>query len=64
MWRLWTRGWYLSGWWYWVCDSWPMWVAWRLPKRVALWAFIRVYAKDGKSPGEEYTRVYNAWVQK
>jgi hypothetical protein len=38
-----------------------MWIAWRLPHRVALWAFIRVYAKDGQSPGPEYSRVYDAW---
>jgi hypothetical protein len=38
-----------------------MWVAWRLPRRIALWAFIRVYALDGQAPGPEYTRIYNAW---
>lgn len=61
MWRLWTNGWYLSGWWAWVKDSTPMWLACHLPKRVAYWAFIRCYAFDGQSPGPEYKRVCKAW---
>lgn len=48
------------------CSPWLLtfsadWAAWRLPKRIALWAFIRVYAKDGHSPGPDYKRVYDAW---
>jgi len=38
-----------------------MWIAWRLPRRIALWAFIRVYAADGQSPGPDYERVYKHW---
>lgn len=40
-----------------------MWIAWALPRRIALWAFIRVYACDGQAPGPEYVRVYEAWEQ-
>lgn len=62
MWRLWTPGWGIKAWWYWfVHEGFPMWIAWKLPKRVALWTFIRVYTKDGQSPGPEYIRVYDAW---
>lgn len=64
MWRIWTRGWGPRAWWFWFStEGLPMWIAWKLPKRIALWAFIRVYAKDGQSPGPEYERVYNAWEQ-
>jgi len=38
-----------------------MFIAWKLPRRVALWTFIRVYAFDGEAPGPEYERVYKAW---
>lgn len=38
-----------------------MWVAWRLPKRIAFWTFIRVYSKDGQAPGIEYDRVCREW---
>ena len=61
MWRLWTPGWGPRGWWHWVCQQTPMWIAWKLPRKVALWAFIRVYAKDGSAPGPEYERAYKAW---
>jgi hypothetical protein len=61
-WRIWTDGWGPRDWarWTWR-EALPMWVAWHLPHKVALWAFIRVYAKDGQSPGPEYSRVYDAW---
>lgn len=62
MWRLWTPGWGLRDWWYWFSrEGLPAWVAFHLPRRVALWAFIRVYAADGSAPGEEYRRVHDAW---
>ena len=61
-WQIWTPGWGPRAWahnfWH---DKLPMWVAWMLPRKVALWAFIRVYALDGNCPGEEYRRVYAAW---
>lgn len=38
-----------------------MFIAWALPRRIALWTFIRVYAADGEAPGPEYSRVYKAW---
>ena len=62
MWRLWTRGWGVRAWWHWfTTDGFPMWCAWRLPRYIAYWAFIRVYAADGNCPGPEYTRVCRAW---
>jgi hypothetical protein len=39
----------------------PIWIAWLLPRQIALWTFIRVYAADGQSPGPDYERVYKAW---
>ena len=64
MWRLWTRGWGPRAWWYWFSEyGFPMWVAWKVPRKIALWTFIRVYALDGQGPGEEYRRVYDAWVK-
>jgi hypothetical protein len=61
MWRLWTKGWYISGWWAWICESFPMWIAWYLPRRIALWAFIRVYAFANYNTGPEYDRICKAW---
>ena len=65
MWRIWTKGWGLKSWWYWFKEErFPIWIAWKIPHRIALWTFIRVYAKDGNSPGPEYSRVYDAWEGK
>jgi hypothetical protein len=62
MWRIWTKGWGPVCWWHWFShEGFPQWVAWALPRRIALWAFIRVHAADGNAPGQEYVRVYNAW---
>lgn len=62
MWRLWARGFGPRYWWHWFhTEAFPMWIAWKLPRRIAMWTFIRVYAADGQSPGEEYTRVCNFW---
>lgn len=64
MWRIWTIGWGPRAWWYWLREEgFPWWVANKLPKKIALFAFVRVYAKDGQSPGEDYRRVYDAWVR-
>lgn len=63
MWRLWTKGWGPRSWWYWFWHDGALarWIAWRLPHRVALWTFIRVYVEDGLAPGPDYARVYDAW---
>jgi len=62
MWRLWTRGWGPRDWWFWFTrTAVPMWIAWRIPRYIAMWVFIRVYSCDGCSPGPEYTRVMQAW---
>ena len=47
----------IKRWW----SDWPMRIAWWLPRSVALWAFIRVYAADGDGPGPEYQRKYDHW---
>jgi hypothetical protein len=39
------------------------WVAWQLPRRVALFAFVRVYAVLGEC-GPDYARVYDAWERR
>lgn len=45
MWRLWTRGWGPRDWWHWfTSEGFPSWIARRLPRRIAYWAFIRVHA--------------------
>lgn len=63
MWRLWTRGWGVRAWWFWWrTEGFPIWVAWRLPRRVALWAFIRVYANSHQSPGPEYALAHDVWM--
>lgn len=41
-------------------DRIALWVAWHLPKRVALMAFIYVYSIQGES-GPEFDRICNAF---
>jgi hypothetical protein len=43
--------------------DWPMRIAWWLPRDIALWAFIRVYAADGDGPGPDYAAKYDYWVR-
>jgi len=54
-----------NDWWIYPIRRWfrdiPMKLAWMLPRSVALWAFIRVYACDGDCPGPEYEQKYKAW---
>lgn len=38
----------------------PRKIAWLLPRRIALWTFIRVYAAGGDI-GPDYERCYKAW---
>lgn len=62
MWRLWTNGWGPRAWWqWWTTEALPIWIAWKIPRPIALWVFIRVYGADGQAPGPEYSRVYDAW---
>lgn len=63
MWRIWTRGWGIRAWWHWFSDQgFPMFVAWSLPRRIALWAFIRVMAATGQAPDDiTYESAYKAW---
>lgn len=64
MWRFWTSGWGPRAWWYWFSnEGFPLWFARHLPKRLALWTFIVVYAHGcPDAPGAEYKQVYDAWT--
>lgn len=46
------------------CREWPekvaWWLAWRLPRKVALLAFVRVYAVLGEC-GPDYERAHKRW---
>jgi hypothetical protein len=64
------RGWLSFQWWwvgmrvrYFWRESLPWAIAMRLPRRVALFAFVRVYAVIGEC-GPDYKRVYDAWESK
>lgn len=35
--------------------------AWLLPRKLALWAYIRVYSASCESPSDEYGHTYHAW---
>lgn len=41
------------------------WIAQRLPKQVALYAFVRVHALSGEGPSYdgEYSQAYKRWVK-
>lgn len=45
----------------WYHDALPRRIAWMLPRKVALWAFIRVYGADRKAPTTEYRDKHEAW---
>ena len=62
VWQIWTKGWGPRAWWYgFIHEKLPMAFAWALPRAIAYWAFIRVYAADGEGPGTEFDRVCKAW---
>lgn len=62
MWRLWTPGWGVRDWWQWVRrEGLPLWIAFRLPRRVVYWAYIRVSASATDSPGTEFDLACKAW---
>ncbi len=46
---------------HWVEETLPWWIAYRLPRRVALFALVRVYAVLGTC-GPDYRAVYERWV--
>lgn len=64
-WFHWRHGWY---WWHVERhlrrDAIEQRIAFLLPRRIALWAFIRVYAHGVDAPGEEYARIYDAWEKR
>lgn len=64
------RLWFWWHWYFWpkvrakeIADKWARKLAWRLPKSVVKWAFVRVYAFGiGKyGPTEEYALIATAW---
>ena len=64
MWRLWTKGWGFRSWWYWMrVEAIPMWIAFKIPPRIALWVFIRVHALSGDGH-TTYESAYDDWVAK
>jgi hypothetical protein len=58
-------------WWWQFCwrngvmqDRMARWAAWKLPRRVALHAFVRVAAASGFGPDElTYESMYKAWEE-
>jgi len=36
-----------------------LWIAFRLPKRVVLWCFIRVHSLSGEAPCDGYKKAYD-----
>lgn len=60
-------GWIRREWWWRVSrhcrrDDVERRIAMRLPRNIALWCFIRVYAAGVDSPGPDYAQIYDAWV--
>ena len=57
----------LRGCWWWnvsrkmTAEAWRWRVAYWVPRKVALFVFIRVYACTGEAPGDEYRAIYDAW---
>lgn len=57
----------LETWWWWHIgrrirrDNVYMKLAWLVPRPIAYWCFIRVYACTGEAPGPEYVTACKAW---
>lgn len=59
----------ITAWWYWnvkrklTRDHLAMKIAWLLPRRVASWAYVRVYVAGNPNgpPSNEYAEVGRAW---
>lgn len=49
--------------WYWWTERLPWFIALRLPRKVALLAFVRVYGVLGEC-GPDYDRVYTEWERR
>ncbi len=51
MWRIWTKGWGPRAWWYWFRhEAFPLWCAFHVPRWLAYWCTIRVFAASGENP--------------
>jgi len=61
-WSLRYRWWVLRLWLHGLPDRLCWHLAYWLPRRVALFAFVRVYASTGDGPGPEYERIYRTWT--
>lgn len=46
---------------YWFKETLPRWIALRLPRKVALFAFVRVSAASGEGPYAEYALRHQEW---
>ena len=65
MWRIWTRGFGIRDWWYWFNNTaFPLWFARHLPKKLAYWTFIMVYANGVDSPDSKFKQICDAWENK
>lgn len=55
--------WWMTVWWFRrLPNKFIWWVAWKLPRKVALYAFVRVYGVIGDiGPGNDYARAYKLW---
>lgn len=67
----------MRSWLWWHCYFWPRlrfnetrdkfyrWLAWKLPRQLAMWAYVRVYtyATPNIGPSEEYAIVATCWEQ-
>ena len=42
-------------------EKFAWWFAYKLPRKVAYLAFIRVYAASGDAPGPEFARACDKW---
>ena len=52
--------WDLRYWWHRAIERTQWKIAWLIPRKIALYVFVRVYAVTGDC-GPDYDRVYKAW---
>lgn len=58
----------IAGWWWWnvsrrlTREKLTQWIAWRVPRSIAYWCFIRVYtASTNGAPSDDVIAAMKAW---
>ena len=54
--------WRIQYFWHRLPEELCIWLAWKMPRMLAYWAFVRVHVEGKDSPGTEFNEVATAWL--